>query len=378
MPRPAFAFVAMALALVASSACQTTRFYTQAIGGQWQLLSQKQPIPEVIGHTPETSPLREQLQLAQEIVAFAESELGLPVKGAYQDYVDLDRRYVVWNVQAAPEFSLESRTWWYPIVGSLEYRGYFKEELAIEHAERLKRDGEDVHVGGVAAYSTLGWFDDPVLNTFIDRPETDLAELLFHELAHRRLFFAGDTDFSEAFATAVGRESVRRWLLARDDSQTLDRYLERRQRDDQVIALILRKRGALESLYGLAETGAETTALSTGELRAAKREIIASLRDEYEQLKDAWPGYKTFDKFMADPINNARLNAVDTYFDLVPKFERLITATGGDGLTPFFELIESTKRMDEEERRAFLDAHAAADNIVPLPPRRRSRERVDR
>ena len=355
----ALALIGFTAAAVAATGCETARYYGQAIGGQWELVSRKQPIADLVRDAPDTCPLRERLQKVQAILAFAESRLGLPVDGAYSDYVDLGRPYVVWNVLAAPEFSLQARTWWYPIVGSLEYRGYFDKDLAVEHAERLRRNGEDAYVGGVAAYSTLGWFDDPVLNTFINRPDSELAELLFHELAHRRLFIPGDTDFNEAFATAVGREGVNRWINASGDPDALARYRQRRQRDDRVIALILGKREQLACLYESADS------LSTDELRARKAAIIDSLRNEYGSLKRGWSGYRTFDKFMASPINNARLNAVDTYYELVPKFERLIArhsdpAAGGD-LTDFFELVESTRRMSEEERRVFLDSPGPAD-----------------
>jgi len=344
-----------ALALSVSTGCQTVQYYGQAIGGQWQLTMGKQPIAELIESEPTSSSLRQRLQVVEEIVAFADSDLGLPADGAYRDYVDLRRSHVVWNVLAAPEFSTEARTWWYPIVGSLEYRGYFKKEQALKNAERLKREGEDVHVGGVTAYSTLGYFDDPVLNTFIDQPDVDLAELLFHELAHRRLFLPGDTDYNEAFATVVGREGVRRWLLAKGDSKGLGKYLQRRQRDDQVIALILSKRDELESLYQSDQTR------TVQELRAEKAQIIDSLRRDYQQLKQDWPGYRTFDKFMAAPINNARLNGIDTYYELVPDFEHLLAATSSTGdagdLTAFFDLVESTGRMSKAQRRAFLASH---------------------
>ncbi len=345
--------VFVVLALVAGSACQTARYYTQAIGGQWQIVSKKQPIPEVIRDAPADSPLPKRLTLVQEIVTFADSELDLPADRQYQSYLDLGRPYVVWNVQAAPEFSLEAKTWWYPIVGSLEYRGYFKKELAVEQGDRLKCEGYDVHVGGVAAYSTLGWFNDPVLNTFIDLDDADLAELLIHELAHRRLFLSGDTDFNEAFATAVGREGARRWLLATRGGAAPKRYLEESERDDQVIARILRSRDELERLYA----GAKADRTATEQTRLRKVEIVAELRSDYQWMKRRWPGYDSFDRFMAAPINNARLNGVDTYFELVPKFERMLASCGGD-LNAFFEKVETGERMDKEQRRAFLETSA--------------------
>jgi len=334
--------------LIANAGCQTAHYYGQAIGGQWQLSSKKQPITRVISQTPSGEPLRERLQQVQEIVAFAEYHLGLPSKGAYQDYTDIDRPYVVWNVLAAPEFSLEAHTWWYPIVGSLEYRGYFKKEQAIKIGDQLRQEGMDVHIGGVTAYSTLGFFNDPVLSTFVDDPVEDLAELLFHELAHHQLFYSGDTDFNEAFATAVGREGVRRWLLSKGDATGHQRYLQRRRRDDQVIAMILKTRGQLEELY--------RKPIAIEAMRKQKAKITASLRNDYRRQKNSWPGYRTFDNFMAAPINNARLNGVDTYYELVPKFESLLTAVTGpdDNFSAFIDRIKTTGRMSKTERRSFL------------------------
>ena len=147
--------------------CSSVGYYRQAIGGQYEILAKREPIPEVIAR-PDTRPaLREKLQLVLDIREFAERELHLKTDGHYADYADLGRRYVVWNVYAAPEFSLEPRKWWYPIVGRLKYRGFFSEKDARAYGEQLAREGYDVCVGGVDAYSTLGFFKDPVLNTFI-------------------------------------------------------------------------------------------------------------------------------------------------------------------------------------------------------------------
>ena len=154
------------------------------------------------------------MQLVSKLRDFADRDLKLPVNGHYRKYVDVHRTFVVWNVEAAPEFSMEPKSWWYPLVGSLEYRGYFAESNARGYAARLKKKGYDVYVAGTTAYSTLGWFKDPILNTFVFQPEGELAETIFHEQGHQRVFAGGDTNFNEAFATTVGQEGARRWLRA--------------------------------------------------------------------------------------------------------------------------------------------------------------------
>jgi predicted aminopeptidase len=336
------------LAALVGCGCQPARFYTQAIGGQWEIISGRETVTKIIREEPPTSRLRSQLELVQQLRAFAATNLALPAGRQYEAYVDLKRPYVVWNVEATPEFSFESKSWWYPFVGRLEYQGYFRKELAVDYAAKLRAAGLDVFIGGVNAYSTLGWFNDPVLNTFVYLPEAELAELLFHELAHQELFIPGDTDFNEAFATSVGREGVRRWFAAKHDQDALARFLRSRTRDDQVVELILSKRGQLEFLYDLKEE------MSGPTMRARKLATIESLRAEYAALKKNWPGYVEYDGFMAAPINNAQLNAVDTYYDLVPNFETMIANANGD-LAEFYEKIKRTKKMDKEERRAFLN-----------------------
>lgn len=201
------------LGALLETGCQTAGYVSQVIRGQHQIWKRQEPIDTLLA-SEETSPaLKHQLALVLQLRRFAEHELKLPANGHYLRYADLQRRFVVWNVYAAPEFSLTPKSWWYPVVGSLDYRGYFSEEKARAHAAELRARGFDTYVGGVTAYSTLGWFRDPVLNTFIHEPEADLADLLFHELAHQRLFIPGDTEFNEAFATAVAEEGTRRSTL---------------------------------------------------------------------------------------------------------------------------------------------------------------------
>ncbi len=194
------------------SGCSNLAYYSQAIAGHWQLLHQRRPVDEVLAD-PATPPvLRQRLETARRLRDFASTELALPDNGSYRSYADLQRPYVVMNVFAAPELSLQLREWCFLVVGCVYYRGYFDADTARQFAATLHARGDDVYLAGIPAYSTLSWFDDPLLNTFVNWPTARLAELMFHELAHQRLFVAGDTDFNEAFATAVGHLGTRHWL----------------------------------------------------------------------------------------------------------------------------------------------------------------------
>jgi predicted aminopeptidase len=213
LPRPGWLLSPLVLAIAAGACgCQTLGYYTQAVHGEYHILACQQTIEKVLADSRTPASLQDRLQLVQQLRGFAGKELKLPVDGHYRRYADLHREFVVWNVYAAPEFSLASRSWWYPFVGSLDYRGYFAEEKARHFAADIAKKGFDVYVEGVEAYSTLGWFKDPVLNTFINHSDARLAEIIFHELGHQRVFAHGDTDFNEAFATVVGQEGARRWL----------------------------------------------------------------------------------------------------------------------------------------------------------------------
>src|SRR5437879_4165324 len=217
--------IALVLVVLVVSGCQTLGFYGQAIRGQYQLLAHRQSVEKLVADSHTPARLKTQLERLEKLRVFASKELKLPVDGHYASYVDVHRPFVVWNVEAAREFSLEPKTWWYPLVGSLAYRGYFSEGRATKYGASLRQKGWDVFVGGVEAYSTLGWFKDPALNTFIFDPEPDLAETVFHELGHQRVFARSDTDFNEAFATTVGEEGARRWLRAKGDQTAYENYL---------------------------------------------------------------------------------------------------------------------------------------------------------
>lgn len=317
--------------------------------GQCQMWTRQDSIESLLegGDTPE--PLKQRLRLVLEIREFAEKELRLAANGHYLRYADLGRRFAVWNVYAAPEFSLTPKSWWYPVVGRLEYRGYFSEEKARRYAAKLEKQGFDVYVGGVPAYSTLGWFRDPVLNTFIHDDDADLAELLFHELAHQRVFVAGDTDFNEAFATAVAEEGLHRWLEARGDLVALEKHRTAHGRTEQFVQIVSRARDKLQAIY---ESGA-APGNDAGKC-LAKQRILHELREDYAHLKAGWGGRGDYDVWFQQSLNNAQLNTVDAYHRLVPSFRRLLHEQGGD-LEEFYRAATALGKLKDEERQVRLD-----------------------
>ena len=348
------------LPVVLLAGCETAGYYTQAVRGHCQIVARQQPIADVLKRPQSPEPLRQQLQLVLDLRGFAARELKLPVNGHYLRYADLGRRFVVWNVTATPEFSMESRSWWYPFVGRLEYRGFFEEAAARRVAAELEREGFDVDVGGVTAYSTLGWFRDPVLNTFITDPETELAELIFHELGHQRLFVSGDTDFSEAFAETVAEEGTRRWLRSMRDEPAQRDYEVRLHRKAEFTHLVTTARDQVGALYrqaGIATNTATKAKRLPDEqavaLRAQKQAVFDQLRRDYEALKSTWGGHTDYERWFKRPLNNAHLNDVDTYYRLVPAFHRLLREQAGD-LEAFYREACLLAKLPKAERHQKL------------------------
>ena len=319
------------IVVIVASGC-SPGYYVQAIRGQFQILAHRQSIEKLIADPKTPAKLKQQLQLVRQLRTFAETELKLPLDGNYGKYVDVHRRYVVWNVQAAPELSLQAKTWKYLFVGRLAYRGYFSEKSAQKCGDDLAKKGLDVYVDGVEAYSTLGWFKDPLLNTFIDTAEPELAEVLFHELAHKRVFASGDTDFNEAFATTVGEEGAHRWLRAKCDSALLAQYDATLVRERDFVRLVTATRERLQKLYA--------SSIPPEEMRREKQCAFDDLRRQYAEIKvQKWGGYSGYDEWFANQLNNAKLNTVANYYDYVPGFQRLLEMNGGD-LKDFYAAAE--------------------------------------
>lgn len=337
--------VVLALAL-AVSGCSTVGFYSQAINGQAEILNKARPIPAVMRDGRVPGRVKQKLTVVEDARHFAGSHLELPANREYTRYTDLGRRYVSWVLFAAPEFSVEAKAWWYPLLGPLKYRGYFTEQAARAEAKRLQAHGLEVYVGGVEAYSTLGFFRDPVLNTFFQRSNAELAEIVFHELTHVKLFLPGDSDFNEAFATANAQAAVRRWLLAKGDHAALTGYETALANDREIVELLLHTREKLGQLYKRRD-------LSPGQMRARKAAILTELHTGYLEIRRRHHGDSLYDRAFAKPWNNARINTVATYFDLVPGFERLLQRQHGD-LHAFYTEVKKMRHLSKEERRARL------------------------
>ena len=352
------------LCLVAALAgCQSIGYYHQAIRGECQILIHRQPIQKLTAD-PGTSPeLKEKFKLVLRLREFAQNELKLPIDGQYLHYVDLHRPYAVWNVHAAPAFSLEPKTWWYPFVGGLKYRGYFSETDAQRYARGLEKKGWEVYVEGVQAYSTLGWFKDPLLNTFISEPEPELAETLFHELAHQRFFISGDTDFNEAFATTVGEEGARRWLTRQNEPATIQKYAAALERQERFVQLIMAARETLKSVYKdkpaarLSGQNSASQSEASAELRSQREQVIAQLREGYAGIKVQWGGNSGYDSWFTNSLNNAQLNTVATYYDLVPGFRALLREKGED-LEGFYAEVKILGKLRKAERHQKVKAAA--------------------
>jgi predicted aminopeptidase len=335
------------LVVVAVAGCQSIGYYKQAISGQMQMLSNQRPLSELIADSQTKPKLKEKFRLILSLRDFAEEKLGLSAGGRYLSYVDLHRSNAVWNVYAAPEFSLKPKAWWYPVVGNVTYRGYFSEAAAQDYAKKIRAKGFDVYVGGVDAYSTLGWFKDPVLNTFIEDSDRRLASLIFHELTHQRLFIPGDTEFNEALATAVAEEGLRRWLLEKNDPVALEKCAAELKHKKQFVDLIREARQKLDTIYE------RSPVTSQANLREQKEAILNQLHADYAELKKEWNGYSGYDDWFAGPLNNAQLNTVSTYYDLVPVFRKMIDDDGGD-LNRFFEEAKKFARLSKEKRHLTL------------------------
>jgi predicted aminopeptidase len=335
----------VAAALLPLSGC----YLLHTARGQLELNAAREPIETVVADAGTPPEVRAQLERATRIREFAIRELGLPDNGSYRSYADLGRPYVVWNVFAAPEFAVEPKTWCFPVAGCVAYRGYFAEHKAQAFGARLERDGYDVLVGGVAAYSTLGHFADPVLNTMLGWGELQLAGTIFHELAHQLLYEPGDSAFNEAFATVVEDEGVRRWLAAQGREEERAEFQARRLRAARVAHLLGDARTRLRELYA--------QRLPADAKRAAKAAEFERLRAEYAALKQAW-GRGGYDRLFGPDMNNASLLAIATYYDCVPGLEARLEAVGRD-LPRFYAEARALAKLTAAERAAALCRSAA-------------------
>ena len=334
------------------TACADTRYYLQALGGHWQMMLAARPIEQGLGDQQLAPALKQRLALAQRIRAFAVTELGLPDNASYHRYADLQRRFVVWNVVAAPAFSLTLRSWCFPVAGCVNYRGYFEEAQARAQAQALAASGLEVSVYGVPAYSTLGWMNwvggDPLLNTFINYPEGELARLIFHELAHQVVYVRDDTVFNESFATAVERIGAERWLRLHGSPGERQAYTAFDGRRRQLRSLALATRLRLAQIY----ESNQTPAVDRQAREAMKTVAMQEFREAYAQLRASWDGYAGYDAWVAG-ANNASLGAQAAYDDLVPAFEALFVRQAQDWRR-FYDAVKQLSRQPKAQRAQAL------------------------
>lgn len=342
LPRHLMASLALIVLAVNISGCGVG-YVLQAARGQWQVVHRRRPIDQVIADPATEAPVRRQLELAREARNFASQQLGLPQNKSYRSYAALGREYVVWNVVAAPEFSIQPVQWCFPVAGCVAYRGYFHEAAAHKYAAMLAAHGDDVLVEGVEAYSTLGRFSDPILDTMLSDDDLDLAGTIFHELAHQLIYVENDSDFNEAFAMSVEQEGVARWLAARGRTAELSGYTARRLAGEQIVNRLAIGRDELAALYG--------RSLPAAQMRERKHELIAALVasiHEYEKSAAVRSGY---DAWIDQGLNNAHLASVATYFDCVPAFQKILAEQGGD-LSRYYTRVRELARGPAAARHA--------------------------
>jgi predicted aminopeptidase len=342
------------LATALLGGCSTVGYYAQAVNGHMDLMQRARPVAEVLADPATPAPLRERLALSQRMRDFAVTELKLPEGPSYRRYADLGRNAVVWNVVAAPELALSLKTWCFPIVGCVGYRGYYTQERAEALAAELRTQGYEVMVYGVPAYSTLGkleWMGgDPLLNTFVGGSEADLARLIFHELTHQLVYVDDDTTFNESYATAVERIGGRMWMerFASPEARAADAQRQARARAFREFTR--RWRGELDTLYRSSQPD-DTK-------RRAKAELMARMRADYEAIKadPASPlaGFAGYDGWFAR-ANNAAFAVMGAYNDFVPGFERLFEQAGRD-FGRFHAEVRALAALPRDERRARVGA----------------------
>jgi predicted aminopeptidase len=335
--------VPLLFCLLALSGCGTG-YLLQAARGQWQVQHTRQPIERLLRRETTDPALKRQLTLVLDARDFASRELGLPDNASYRSYRALSRPYVVWNVVAAPEFSVEPKRWCFLVVGCLSYRGYFHEVSARRYAAKLKLQGYDVLVAGVAAYSTLGKFSDPVLDTMLRYGDLELAGTLFHELAHQLVYVGSDSEFNESFAMAVEREGLRRWTQLRGRSGDYASYVENDRRQAGTVQRLATLRNELAALYATQQPAA-----SLRERKRALLETAAAGILDYERAGGFRSGYNAW---LQAGLNNAHLAAVATYFSCVPAFERLL-AKQQASLPAFYAAVRALAKATPAARQRF-------------------------
>ena len=352
----------LAIASALLGGCAGVGYYWQSVSGHMRMVNAARPVQDLLGDAQTPELLKQRLQLSQRIRSYAVTELKLPDNASYHRYADLKRSAVVWNVVAAPEFSLTLKTFCFPVAGCVGYRGYFDEADARVEAGKLKTEGFEVGVFGVPAYSTLGWMNwaggDPLLNTFINYPEGELARMIFHELAHQVAYASGDTTFNESFASTVERLGSQRWLQTQAGEPARQAYaaLDSRRQDFRTLALITRRE--LDFIYQEKEPEADYSSAELAIKSIAKQKAMQRFRERYVRLKASWGGFSGYDIWVAN-ANNASFGTQAAYDELVPDFEALFEREEGDWKR-FYDAVKRLAKLPKDERHAALKTGKAA------------------
>ena len=334
--------------MLGSVSCASTSYYLQSLNGHLDLLLRKQPISEILASQDTNMLLQGELEMALDIRKFASEHLALPDNDSYSEYADLERDFVVWNVFATPELSLDTKKWCFLLVGCLNYRGYYSKETATKYAQELEAQGYDVFVGGVTAYSTLGWFNDPVLNTMLGRDNHYLASVIFHELSHQKVYLKNDTPFNEAFAETIAQIGVQQWLDQHGTAAAKSIFLEKQSNEILFVNLILQYKKKLEYIYNL-----DT---SVNDKRASKKLLLGQLVEAYESQYQAGENTGKYSTWLSSGMNNAKLATVITYQDYVSGFLALFHHVGGN-YQNFYDLVTKLSKCDKVRRNSILEAN---------------------
>lgn len=329
------------LSLSTLSACSSINYFSHLAKGQFDLLWERQEVSEILLSEDVSEELKSRLRLSQEIRRFAENSLSLPVGNAYTAYTDLQRPYVVWNVYAAPQLSFESYTWCYPFLGCLAYRGFYDEQLAQQSADELKDKGYEVKVGGVQAYSTLGFFDDPLLNTFVFKHEVAFVELLIHEMSHRLIYIEDDTKFNENFATAVALLGAERWYEQQNNKTLYNTYQKHKTEQKKLINFLLDFKRQLETIY-------TDETIDDKQKQRLKNTLFKQLPAQFETFKQVNQIDKRYDKWVLS-MNNASLSTLANYQELVPSFIALFYQQN-EQWPEFYKAVEKLGALSKELR----------------------------
>lgn len=333
------------LLLICVSGCSTIGYYHQSISGHFELISKRERIADIVNDPARDEKLIKQLHLVEELRTFASEQLKLPENDSYRSYVQLDKPYITWNVFAAPEFSIALQQWCFLVIGCVPYRGYFDESEANSYAQQLSKQDLDVYVAGVPAYSTLGWFDDPLLSSMLDRGEIVTASYIFHELAHQQFYLKGDGAFNEAFATAVEEIGVLDWLHQQDRSQDAQRYDDWLLQKSIFFEFVKNSRDEFETLY--------QQEYDPEKMQVEKEILIAEMRRKFANLSSENKHIARYSKWMSGPLNNAQLGAISLYRELVPAFRRIFSLCEND-FEKFYSYVETIAKQSEEHRETTL------------------------